>query len=730
MLNDTLKTFPAKIIDKAISRLNNNDFLCPLKKNVPKAVLEDLLQKKIQGSPSLKDLVIGCEKEYLLALEQRAESPTLQDTNLLSGFATTAKKTSKKKAAGATGITLKEPVLPKNHLPNGTAIASYYYDVQMVEPESDCDSNISVLEDGPGRWYRGLIIDSHWTTQSKLIYTCVFDTPLKHTHELTYGYAIKHVRSFRDNKMSHGWTETTVFPEKPAIALLMNDRVSRWFNTREMAGNVANIDGVVGAFIEGYIMDTRVADNARSLKIWFDAPISAESWHTEKDTSLYRTTYGQRSLRVHETQRDDGDLCMDNDEDVLGMKIVGNLGMDTDDDDEDAFYAQGEVLCFETGDDCNHVYGILPSEVKVKGQLGTCLMQNGAYNTYSTTAVGQAIQRCKDPLFAKDCPNIELNCLLRHRIRKPQQVQFEINLIEAEYKIAHKTSNPKQLKPEEAAANDAVHDNDSGLKTDLSIVNVKDSSTGGNSNAGPNVADDKVDVDNTSTESIAKDADDKHKVAYDPIEAGVEKGVALGPASVAPSAGTTTNTTTTNSINEHGSLAKKGGGKRKSLSLRRKPVPPTALYTSDNAALQLRLFPCLICSLPADGAFQCETCYAHQHEMCAGVMGCPTCDKTNKHQIPPAPTSTPVLTCGGMAGFDATLGFEVGIGSSLWQTSSTKSLALSQSMLQIQQQPDTGGTDKCNIAGTVDGGSVTMKDTKDSRKAIKPRSNKQKKSRV
>ncbi len=367
-------------------------------------MVNNIVIKKIQGSPSLKDLVIESEKQYLQALEQNAESKTFNDTNNDSGSATTAKKRSQKIAAVAKVKTMKEPVLPKNYLRNGTDIASFYYDAQMVEPDSDCDSNISDIEDGPGRWYRGLITDSHWTTQRKLIYTCVFDTPLKHTHELTYGYAIKHVTSLRDNKMSPGWKETTVFQEKSDIkTLLLNDRVCRWFNTKEMAPNVANNEGLVGAFVQGYIMDTRLADNARMFQIWFDAPISAESWHTEAHTSSYRTTFAERSRRVNETQHEACDFGMDNDKDLLPPSAT--LPLTCNDEDEDEYYDQGQVLCFETGEDGNHVYGILPCDVKVKGSLGTCLMQNGAYNTYSTTVL---IARCNNPLYAKDCPTIEL----------------------------------------------------------------------------------------------------------------------------------------------------------------------------------------------------------------------------------------------------------------------------------------------------------------------------------
>ncbi len=357
--------------------------------------------------------------------------------------------------------------------------------------------------------------------------------------------------------------------EKSTEAFLVNDRVCRWFNTKEMASNVANHDGVVGAFIQGYIMESRLANNARTYQIWFDAPISAESWYTEVQTSSYRTTFVERSRRVNETQHDDGDLGMDSEKGIIPP--LSSSALTSDDEDEDAFYEQGQVLYFETGEGGNHVYGILPCEVKVKGNLGTCLMLNGAYNTYSTIVIGLAIARCKDPLYAKDCPTNSLNCLLRHRIRKPQQVLFEIYLLEAEYKIAHKKSNTKQLNPAGAPDDHVVDEDDATAKGGKCHVHVEDGSYGSNTN--PAVS--KVDVAVTSLESIAKVDGVANDMTADPMHAGEAQGAELGEAKVAPSAGPAPSTTSLQSTNVLGSQVTKVGSKSKTLSLLKKAVPPT-----------------------------------------------------------------------------------------------------------------------------------------------------------
>jgi hypothetical protein len=58
--------------------------------------------------------------------------------------------------------------------------------------------------------------------------------------------------------------------------------------------------------------------------------------------------------------------------------------------------------------------------------------------TYSAKDLRDAIARCKEPLFARDRPTLELKGKLRKANRKPQQMSFAIRMNEAEYKIAMK----------------------------------------------------------------------------------------------------------------------------------------------------------------------------------------------------------------------------------------------------------------------------------------------------
>ncbi len=204
-------------------------------------------------------------------------------------------------------------------------------------------------------------------------------------------------------------------------------------------------------------------------------------------------------------------------------------------------------------------------------------------------------------------------------------------------------------------------------------------------------------MEDTSPETIEKDDGVSNDMTADKGDAGEEKGAELGEASVAPSAGPAPSTTILKSTNVLGSQVKEAVRRRKKLSLLKKAVPPTALYTADNAALRLRFFQCQICQLPADSSYQCETCYAHQHEMCADVTDCPKCKETARLKIPPAPTTSPVLPCDGVEGFETALGYEVGVGSSLLETSSPHSLALAQTLLLIQGKRDSILTEPCTI---------------------------------
>ncbi len=57
-LDGTLRVYPFQEIDKAISRLNNKDLLCPLRQNIPTHELNDILQDRLLRSPPLMDEIV------------------------------------------------------------------------------------------------------------------------------------------------------------------------------------------------------------------------------------------------------------------------------------------------------------------------------------------------------------------------------------------------------------------------------------------------------------------------------------------------------------------------------------------------------------------------------------------------------------------------------------------------------------------------------------------------
>jgi hypothetical protein len=75
---------------------------------------------------------------------------------------------------------------------------------------------------------------------------------------------------------------------------------------------------------------------------------------------------------------------------------------------------------------------------------------------------------------------------------------------------------------------------------------------------------------------------------------------------------------------------------------------PTRKYNKEEKQLRSRLFPCIVCSEPADGSHQCGYCFCHLHVPCAPpypgttegfgqLRMCPAC----VHEIVPQDTSTP-----------------------------------------------------------------------------------------
>ena len=137
----------------------------------------------------------------------------------------------------------------------GTDIAGFYYDLEMV-PGWDSSDDITRDGDmGPGKWYRGKIVSERWTDKNDLVYECVFDTPLQHSHWYTENYAHKAVQSFQDEMVAHGWQSSSAPASFVSEDLTVGDYVTRWFTITDLPKNFVDKEGVQGAYVEGIIID-------------------------------------------------------------------------------------------------------------------------------------------------------------------------------------------------------------------------------------------------------------------------------------------------------------------------------------------------------------------------------------------------------------------------------------------------------------------------------------------
>jgi hypothetical protein len=190
-------------VDKGLKRLNNKNDYCPLKKNTPKEELASLLKARKNEKPSLPETIIEMERLYdanQKALEdhetKETEEPKLQEKP--KPTRRKRKATSKPKRPPPQKRTKKQILL-------GTDIAGFYYDMEMLPHNQKDGTELPLVGNGPGTWYRGKVIGEKWSEQNKFLYECRFNTPLEHVHLYTETYAEKAVAIFHANKVAQGW---------------------------------------------------------------------------------------------------------------------------------------------------------------------------------------------------------------------------------------------------------------------------------------------------------------------------------------------------------------------------------------------------------------------------------------------------------------------------------------------------------------------------------------------
>ena len=110
----------------------------------------------------------------------------------------------------------------------------------------------------------------------------------------------------------------------------------------------------------------------------------------------------------------------------------------------DAVGGPGQLFCFLQVYDNEPVFGILASEVHEARILGSCIMSDGQYQTFSCYMLGVAAVTCaKDP-YTNLCPRKQLQVLARRRLKDKRAMLHDIALVESDFKIRMKRAAQKQ----------------------------------------------------------------------------------------------------------------------------------------------------------------------------------------------------------------------------------------------------------------------------------------------
>ncbi len=123
----------------------------------------------------------------------------------------------------------------------------------------------------------------------------------------------------------------------------------------------------------------------------------------------------------------------------------------------DAVGMPGQLLCFLRLFNGEPVFGILASDVDDGRLFGTCILQNGEYQTLSCHLLGQAASRCKERKYMEICPRVELLSLLLERNKNISDMKHDIQMVESDYKIALRKATKKRKAVDAAAPKRKEH---------------------------------------------------------------------------------------------------------------------------------------------------------------------------------------------------------------------------------------------------------------------------------
>jgi hypothetical protein len=296
LVDGSLVVYGYKEVDLGLKRLNNKNAYCPLKTNTPTEELARLLKARKNENPSLQEVIIDMERLYeehqqVLACNA-AKEPKEPKLNAKPQTTRKKRKAKSKPKAPPPQKRTRKPILI------GTDIAGFYYDMEMLPHDEKDGTEIPLVGNGPGKWYRGKVIAEKWTEQNKLMYECRFNTPLQHIHWYTETYAEKAAAYFHTKKVAQGWRcETETRPTVPKD-LVVGDFITRWFPTHELPKQFVDAEGCRGAYVDAIVLEVLTNKGKNTYKCAFDAPVSCELTYGETETKNYRMRYLDRRAPV------------------------------------------------------------------------------------------------------------------------------------------------------------------------------------------------------------------------------------------------------------------------------------------------------------------------------------------------------------------------------------------------------------------------------------------------
>jgi hypothetical protein len=244
------------------------------------------------------DEIVQLEKQYFLDLAAAKQLKLDLKNALRPGLGEKSEERKPKE-----GALIKERRKPKNVIADGTDLAAFYSDTQMLASNVEENGDPKEQESGPGQWYRGHVVQSTWKTAKILLYTCTFSTPKSHKQYLSKGYVAKRVLSFQEKQGDYEWIASTLSTLGCDDKFHIGMFVCRWFNKKYLGHNHVPEDGIVEAFINGIVVEVGVNTKLTTYKIRFDAPISTEVWYSKGEAVTWRDVYVNRTATTASTMK-------------------------------------------------------------------------------------------------------------------------------------------------------------------------------------------------------------------------------------------------------------------------------------------------------------------------------------------------------------------------------------------------------------------------------------------